>query len=270
MVEDQQNTTFGRYTLALNSKTLNPIVCASSTFLIRPERLLTVRGLNGRLEVRYRSIENAERKDCGMNRRVVTSLLIAAICVCGWSAVEAGKFNKKLSLGDAAPTWSKLTGTDEKEHSLDDYQAKLLVLVFTCNHCPVAIAYEDRFNQFATNYKDRDVQLVAINVNRGKGESLEKMAKRSSDKKFAFDYLKDDSQASAKKYGARTTPTVILLDQNRKVIYMGAFDDNWEAEEAVEKHYLTDAVDAALAEKTTEISETQATGCGIPYGQDDE
>ncbi len=205
-----------------------------------------------------------------MSRRFVRGLLIAAVLT-GWGTEgHAGKFNKKLSVGDAAPGWEKLVGTDQKEHALADYQSKLLVVVFTCNQCPVASGYEDRVNHLAANFKDRGVGVVAINVNRGKGESLEKMAQRAQKRKFQFDYLKDESQASAKAYGARTTPTVFLLNQDRKIMYMGAFDDSWEAEEAVEHHYLLDAVNAVLAGKKPEVTESQATGCGIPYHKDED
>lgn len=196
-------------------------------------------------------------------------LCVAALAALA-TASEAGKFNKKLSIGDKAPEWSGLAGVDGKPHALADYKSDLLVVVFTCNRCPVAAGYHDRLNRLAETYRDRGVSVVAINVNPGKAESLEKMASRAQEKKFAFDYLKDESQASAKAYGARATPTVFLLNAAREVVYMGAVDDNWEAEAAVEHHYLQDAVDALLAGRQPEISETRATGCGIPYGKDDE
>ena len=197
-------------------------------------------------------------------------LLIGACCVLLSTTAWAGKFNKKLSVGDAAPAWQSLKGVDQQDHALADYNAKLLVIVFTCNQCPIASGYEARLNALVRNYRDQGLQIVAINVNRGKNESLERMAKRAKVQALEFDYLKDDSQASAKDYGARTTPSVFLLNQERKIVYMGAIDDNWEAEEAVEHHYLKDAIQAVLAGKSPEVSESRAVGCGIPYGQDDE
>ncbi|MFO0919171.1 MAG: thioredoxin family protein [Planctomycetaceae bacterium] len=182
----------------------------------------------------------------------------------------AGKFNKKLSIGDAAPAWSKLAGTDHQVHALSDYKSELLVIIFTCNRCPIAQSYEARFLKFAADYKPQNVSVVAINVNGGKAESLETMTERAKTQDYTFDYLKDATQESAKAYGARTTPTVFLLDRDRKVIYMGAFDDNWQSESAVEHHYLVDAVTAALAGQSIAVAETRSAGCGIPFGVDEE
>ena len=182
----------------------------------------------------------------------------------------AGKFNKKLSIGDAAPAWSMLAGTDHQMHALSDYKSELLVIIFTCNRCPIAQSYEARFLKFAADYKPQNVSVVAINVNGGKAESLETMTERAKTQGYTFDYLKDATQESAKAYGARTTPTVFLLDRDRKVIYMGAFDDNWQSESAVEHHYLVDAVTAALAGQSISVAETRSAGCGIPFGVDEE
>lgn len=186
------------------------------------------------------------------------------------TAADAGKFNKKLNLGDAAPKWSDLVGTDEKKHSLGDYDAKHLVLVFTCNKCPVASAYEERLNRLATDKRFDEVKLIAINCGRGKAESLANMQQRVAKAGLKFDYLKDDDLQTAKTYGARATPTVFVLNAERKIVYMGAIDDSWEAEEAVEHAYLQDAVSAVIAGKRPEVQETLATGCAIPYANDDE
>lgn len=204
-----------------------------------------------------------------MMRNVVCGLALFTLLATGtW--LEAGKFNKKLKIGDAAPDWSKLAGTDETEHSLADYKSNLLVIIFTCNRCPVAQSYEERFARLAADFEDKGVSVVAINVNGGKAESLENMKTRAKEHGIGFDYLKDASQESAKAYGARTTPTVFLLDRDRKVIYMGAFDDNWQAEAAVERHYLIDAVTASLAGKKIDMAETLSPGCGIPYHGEEE
>lgn len=205
-----------------------------------------------------------------MIRQLVCGIGFIALLAVAGTVVEAGKFNKKLKIGDAAPDWSRLAGTDDKEHALGDYKSKLMVLVYTCNRCPVAQSYEERLVKFAADYRDQGVAVVAINVNGGKAESLAMMKSRATEQSFGFDYLKDSSQESAKAYGARTTPTVFLLDQDRKVIYMGAFDDNWQAEAAVEHHYLIDAVSAALAGKKIEVAETLSAGCGIPYHGEEE
>ena len=203
-------------------------------------------------------------------KRALTCVMILTLMLSLTAPADAGKFNKKLSVGDAAPPWAMLAGTDGKPHALTDYPAGLLVIVFTCNRCPIAQSYEERLAKFAATFKEQGVSLVAINVNGGKAESLASMKSRAEEKKYAFDYLKDAGQESAKAYGARTTPTVFLLDRDRKVIYMGAFDDNWQAEAAVEHHYLTDAVAAALAGKMIDVAETRSAGCGIPFGVEEE
>lgn len=194
--------------------------------------------------------------------------LIAALAVITLftSASQAGRWNKVLDIGDKAPEFSGLIGTDDKEHSLSDFKdAKLVVAVFTCNSCPVAVACEDRMIDLQEKYKDQGVQLVAINVNNVEGDKLDKMKERAEQKGFNFPYLYDESQESARDFGAAVTPHFFLLDQNRKVIYMGAMDDSPLSEAEVQNAYLQAAIDAALAGETPETAETKQKGCGIKY-----
>ncbi len=202
-----------------------------------------------------------------MHKKLMFSLLAVAVaCVAAGSAFAAGKFNKVIGVGDAAPDWTEVGGVDGAKHSLKDYKdAKVVVQVFTCNKCPVAVAYEDRLVEIARDYKDKGVKLVAINCNNADADKLPKMKERATAKGFNFDYLYDSGQASGRAYGAKVTPEVFVLDANRKVIYMGAIDDNWQAADGVKKAYLRDAIDAALAGKAPEITETKAQGCGIGY-----
>jgi peroxiredoxin len=184
-------------------------------------------------------------------------------CAAG-SAFAAGKFNKVLGVGDAAPDWAEVAGIDGSNHSLKDYKdAKVVVQIFTCNECPVAVAYEDRLVEIARDYKDKGVKLVAINCR--DSEKLPKMKERSVAKGFTFDYLSDPSQKAGRAYGAKVTPEVFVLDANRKVVYMGAIDDNWESASDVKKAYLRDAIEAALAGKAPEVTEMKAMGCLITY-----
>jgi peroxiredoxin len=185
------------------------------------------------------------------------------------SMTEAGKFNRRLSAGDPAPGWSDLVGIDGKPHALADYDSKLLIVIFTCNQCPVATGYQTRIKQLASNFADRGVSFVAINANPGKGETLEKMSQRSKKAEFPFDYLKDESQAVAKSYGVRTTPTYFVLDADRKIVYLGALDDNAKSADSVERHYLRDAIEAALAGRKPDVTETRSTGCLITYADDE-
>jgi peroxiredoxin len=172
---------------------------------------------------------------------------------------------KAASLGDAAPKWSKLEGVDGKKHSLADLkEAKAVLVVFTCNHCPVAKAYEDRLIEVERDYTDLGVAVVAINVNNVEADKLPAMKERAKEKGFEFQYLYDPSQKIGREYGATVTPHAFILDGKRKVAYMGAIDDNQNAEK-VEKHFVRDALDAVLAGKKPEPAKTKQFGCGIQY-----
>jgi peroxiredoxin len=170
-----------------------------------------------------------------------------------------------LKIGDAAPNFEGLVGTDGKRHDLAEYRnAKLVVLVFTCNHCPVARAYEDRLMAIESDYQPQGVQVVAVNVNNIPPDRLPQMKKRAQDRGFNFPYLYDRTQKIGHDYGADRTPQVFVLDKDRKVAYMGAIDDAQKVEK-VTKHYLRDALDALLAGKTPPEQKTAQVGCGIKY-----
>ena len=201
-----------------------------------------------------------------MRNSIVQSVIAILLAVVVFSSsASAGEFNEMLSIGDAAPAWQDFSGTDDKQHALADYQdAKVIVQFFTCNGCPVAIAYEDRMIALQKEYQDKGVQFVAINVNVGEGEALAVMKERASAKDYNFPYLKDDSQQSATEYGARVTPDVVVLDGDRKVAYLGAVDDNMKSSK-VTKTFLRDALDAVLAGKAAATAETSPFGCGIKW-----
>lgn len=171
----------------------------------------------------------------------------------------------ELALGDKAPAWKKLEGIDGKAHSLADLKdAKAVVVVFTCNHCPVAKAYEERLVALDRDYKDKGVALVAINVSNAEVDKLPAMKERAEEKGFEFSYLYDPSQEIGRAYGAKVTPHAFLLDKEKKLVYRGAIDDSQKAEK-VEKHSLRDALDAVLAGKKPAVAETDQFGCGIGY-----
>jgi peroxiredoxin len=186
------------------------------------------------------------------------------IVLCLLPAVSpAGEFNKTLSVGDAAPVWTDLPGTDGKKHALADHADRVVVLVFTCNSCPIAQDYEDRIVAFADKYKDR-VAVVAVNVNTIPEDRLDAMKKRAGQKKYSFPYLYDETQKIARDYGANYTPEFFVLTKDRKVAYMGAMDDKTRADEVKEK-YLEAAVDAVLKGEKPPKGETIAHGCMIRY-----
>jgi peroxiredoxin len=126
------------------------------------------------------------------------------------------------------------------------------------------VAYEDRLNELYRDYKDLGVELVAINVNNIEADRLPAMKERAKDKSFKFQYLYDPSQEIGRKYGATVTPHAFILDGKRKVAYMGAIDDNQNAENA-KTHFVRDALDAVLAGKKPDPATTKQFGCGIKY-----
>jgi peroxiredoxin len=179
----------------------------------------------------------------------------------------AGEFNKKLNIGDPAPAWKDLPGTDGKRHSLADFKDRdVIVVVFTCNSCPIALDYEDRIIAFAKKHAapEEKVALVAINVNTVPEDRLPEMTKRAQKKGFSFPYLYDETQQIARGYGANYTPEFFVLNKERKIVYMGAMDDKTNVQEAKE-NFLEPAVEAALKGQKPPKTETLARGCMIRY-----
>ncbi|MFO0916060.1 MAG: thioredoxin family protein [Pirellulales bacterium] len=209
--------------------------------------------------------ENLGGKCESWTRRGLLASALAGMA--GWGLgvrpALAGKFNKKLNIGDRPEPWAKLPATTGDVVSLDDFKnQKLVVVVFTCNNCPVASAYEDRLIKLAEEYGPKSVAFVAINVN--EGEDLAAMKQRAEEKKFNFPYVYDESQGSAKAYGASCTPHCFVLDANRAVVYMGAIDDNLKAA-AVKSSYLKSALDQLLAGQAPTEAETRQIGCAIHW-----
>ena len=183
------------------------------------------------------------------------------------ASLFAGEHNAKLNIGDQAPVWESLPGVDEKEHSLADLaDKKVVVVVFTCNTCPVAADYENRISEFAKKHPD-EVAVVAINVSRMEEDDLPKMQVRAKAKSFPFAYVRDNSQQIARDYGATATPEFFVLSPERKIVYMGAMDDSPDAK-AVTKQYLEPAVQAALAGQKAPVAETYPHGCRIRYARE--
>jgi peroxiredoxin len=200
-----------------------------------------------------------------MTKKLAIAVAFAGLALVA-SQASAGKFNKALELGQKAPDFKEIVGTDDKKHSLAEYKdADAIVLIFTCNQCPVAVACEDRIVELQKSYKDKKVQVVAINVNNDPGDKLDKMKERASAKGFNFPYLYDPTQKVARDYGAAVTPDVVLLNKNREVAYLGLIDDSPLNEAEVKQAHLRDAIDAVLAGKKPEVAETRAKGCGIKW-----
>lgn len=173
------------------------------------------------------------------------------------------------AIGDIATDFS-LKNVDGSMVSLADYDdAKGYIVIFTCNHCPYSVANEDRIIELDKKYKGLGYPVIAINPNdptKYEADSYENMIVRAKDKGFTFPYLFDDGQTIYPQYGATKTPHVFVLqkvDGGNRVEYIGAIDDNVKDADAVETKFVEDAVDALLANKKPEVTETKAIGCSI-------
>lgn len=174
-------------------------------------------------------------------------------------------------VGDKATDF-KLKNVDEKMVSLADFtDAKGFIVVFTCNHCPFSVKYEDRINALDKKYKKLGYPVVAINPNDATvhaSDDFPSMQKRAKEKKFSFPYLQDETQAIATAFGASRTPHVYILQNTvagSVVKYIGAIDDNSDNAKEVKEKYVENAVDALLAGKPVNPDYTKAIGCTIKW-----
>jgi thiol-disulfide isomerase/thioredoxin len=181
-----------------------------------------------------------------------------------------------LAIGQAAPDF-KLPSVDGKDYTLASFKdARLLVVLFTCNHCPTAQAYEGRIKELAADYKDKGVALVAISPNDALavrldelgytdlGDSFEDMKQRAKDQGFEFPYLYDgETQKASLAYGVLATPHAFLFDVDRKLRYAGRIDDGEVKPPA--SHDLKNAIDALLAGKPVPAEKTRVFGCSTKW-----
>lgn len=174
--------------------------------------------------------------------------------------------------GDTAKDFS-LKNVDGKMVSLAQYKsARGFVVIFTCNHCPFAKAYEERIIALDKKYAPLGYPVIAINPNDANAEpedSYENMIARAREKNYPFPYLLDESQEVAKTYGAKRTPHIYILNKDEKgalkVMYTGAIDDNFDDATAVKAKYAEDALQALLNGQQLTITTTKAIGCGIKW-----
>jgi peroxiredoxin len=182
-----------------------------------------------------------------------------------------------LTIGSAMPPFS-LPGIDGKTYTDQSFKdANILVLLFTCAHCPTAQAYEGRVKQLVSDYKAKGVTLVAINPNHADavrldemaytdlGDSFEDMQERARDQKFNFVWLDDGpKQEMSHKYGPVATPHVFIFDKARKLRFEGRIDDS-ERESTATKHETRDVIDALLAGKAPKVTTTKVFGCSVKW-----
>ena len=190
--------------------------------------------------------------------------LTATLAIAGFVMVNAG-----LKPGDTAPDFS-LKNVDGAMVSLADYSdQKGVIVVFTCNPCPFAKAYEQRIIQLHQKYEDQGYPVVAINPNDDEispDDTFEKMKQRAGEKEYPFPYLKDETQEVYRAYGAARTPHIFLLEKKGgkfKVAYIGAIDDNAMDASGVTKKYLEDAIAAIISGNNPNPATTKAIGCTI-------
>ncbi len=183
-----------------------------------------------------------------------------------------------LAIGQKAPDFT-LTGIDGKIYTLDSFRdAKVLTIVFSANHCPTAQAYEERMKRLVTDYEPGQMRLVAISSNHpgavcleelgysDLGDTFEEMKIRAADQSYNFPYLYDgDDQTVATAYGARATPHVFILDEERILRYRGRIDDMEDPYKNPSQLDARNAIDALLAGKAVAVETTKAFGCSMKW-----
>lgn len=218
---------------------------------------------------------------CATGKIIAIAALAGVLCLCTRAQVDtpskSGDVPAILKIGSPAPDFN-LPGIDGKNHSLAEYaSSKLLLIVFTCDHCPVAQMYEKRIKQLAADYGDRGVAVVAINPNDPKavhlsemghtdlGDTLAEMKLRAQYRHFNFPYLSDgETQAVALKFGPAATPHVFLFDKQRKLRYQGRIDNN-PREALATKHEAKEGIEALLAGRPVAVTDTPAVGCSTKW-----
>jgi peroxiredoxin len=202
-----------------------------------------------------------------------TTILSFIIAITAFSFTTK-KFESGYKVGDRVEDF-KLKNIDGKMVSMADYKdAKGIIVIFTCNHCPFSIAYEDRIIDIHKRYATKGYPVIAINPNDAKvqpEDSFEKMKERAKKKKFPFAYLHDETQEIAKRFGATRTPHVFLLSKKENeyiVEYIGAIDDNSNEPQNVKTKYLENALNELMEGKPVSQNFTKAVGCSIKWKKD--
>jgi peroxiredoxin len=177
-------------------------------------------------------------------------------------------YSKGMPIGTKAPAFS-LPGVDGQTYSLASFaDAKLLVVIFTCNHCPYAQALEQRFIDIQTDYREQGVRICAINANDAVAypdDSFEHMRQWARARGWNFPYLHDASQNVARAYDAACTPDIFVFDAERTLRYNGRCDDNWREPDKVARRELRAALDRLLAGQAIDFDVHPALGCSIKW-----
>jgi len=191
------------------------------------------------------------------------TLLILALTAAAAVPVLA----EELAIGATAPNFALTNAVDGKTYSFKPGDGKISVVVFTCNQCPYAKAFEPRLIEISNQYKGKSVMFYLVNPNdesRFAEETMANMKARATSKGYPFVYLKDQDSSVAKAFGARVTPHVYVLDGKGVLRYRGYIDDSAKADER-SRTGLTDALDALVAKRDVQTTETRAFGCTIKW-----
>jgi len=196
----------------------------------------------------------------------ISALLVLITVVSAFTTLNS---DSGYQIGDVAADFN-LKNVNNKKVSLSDYKdAKGFIVIFTCNHCPYAKAYEDRIIALDKQYKNLGYPVIAINPNNPAvqpDDSFDLMQERAKEKGFTFPYLFDEGQKIYPKFGATKTPHVYVLEKTKAgnvVKYIGAIDDNYSDETAVKTKYVENAVNALLKNEEVPVKTTKAIGCSI-------
>ena len=171
-----------------------------------------------------------------------------------------------VKLGSEAPYFN-LPNTDGENISIEHFKGEVLVVIFTCNHCPYAKAVEDRLIELGNKYrKTVDFVLISSNdVENYPADSPEKMAEQARNKGYPFPYLFDETQEIAKAYSAVCTPDIFLYNSERRLEYRGRLDDNWQDHNQVTREELKMAIDAVLSGNSIQFKQIPSMGCNIKW-----
>ena len=173
-----------------------------------------------------------------------------------------------LSLGEKAPEFKDLLGADGKRYSITAFNDKpVLAVIFSCNHCPYAVAYEERIIAIQRDYAGKGVQFVVVNSNDDKSypeDSYPEMIKRATEKGFNFPYVRDADQSVAEAYGAVCTPHVFAFDKRRVLRYRGRIDESRESSKAKSPDFRN-ALDDLVAGRAVRVADTKPFGCSIKW-----
>ena len=205
-----------------------------------------------------------------MTRHSLPFVLLATVALAGFAVAEPEPAPEALALGSTAPASDvKMKNIDGKDVSIADVRGKKgTLVVFTCNACPWARAWEKRIAEVGNNAKKQGIGVIAINSNDPDiqpGDSYAEMKTRAKTLKITYPYVVDASSDVARAFGASRTPEIFLFDADGKLVYRGTVDDNAKEPSKVTKTYLKDAVTAVASGKTVEVADTKAFGCGIKF-----